>query len=69
MKRSKKRWAWTRANLRKTQSEKVKDWYSIPNWFRKETTKNQHSHLKPFFDENYIHPCKTAKSSAKWIWW
>lgn len=77
MEKSKRRWNWTKENLRKTRSYNHKLYYSAPKrWFlnyldEQEKTKSKKA-LNRFIrhDEEYLHlDPRTSRSKGKWYWW
>lgn len=75
-KQSKKRWAWTEAQLRKDQSNSS-GWYSVPSWICRIEHRENRTYVKkylhkiklgcdPDFEEIKI---KNQSSSAGYNWW
>ena len=45
-------------------------WGKAENWLCKQ--QNNHwcrRNLKDIFDEDYIHPIRTGRNTAKWLYW
>ena len=78
MKKSKKRWAWTKAQKRKHWSlrDKRKS-SSVPKWFCKSLDKTDKNRLRSYIQkikkgsdpDNVVYNPKYNNKGAKWLWW
>ena len=72
-KQSKKRWAWTEAQKRKSYNHDY--WYTPPKWFRKDYHAGNRAYERSLlnkikngeYSDSYI-TTKFHSSSAKWDW-
>jgi hypothetical protein len=79
VKQSKKRWAWTEAQIRRKNSEKYRsaNWCSVPAWFRREMNKQNKAKermdvqkiKKGMSEEEVDFSPRHHPKSAGWLWW
>lgn len=69
-KRSKKRHSWTEKQKGKSRLNVWKHSFAgMKLWFQQGHTDRLDANCKDFFDENYVHPTRTGRGTAKWDWW
>lgn len=72
MKRNKKRHTWTKkqkCKSRRRAASNVMGFSGMSLETQQLFTDELDRKCKDFFDEDYVHPTRTGRNTAKWSWW